>query len=237
MYIHNRAQILTGLIAGVTLSAFAQQGQPAVTAAPLAFKVDWVRPANQENTKVRFTPAQENIADPNVVLTYYGKAAKQILTTGTPGSKETPFGVWTGTAEGPFAITFKLKNGYVDMTGLASVRWFAKTSGFHAVRPVIKLANGDLLVGDLAVESVAKLSLLDFSLVNIRWVKLDPERAVTVPSGPVAGNPNPGIWLGNPDLTKIDEIGFADLMPGSGHGQGGYIQLGGIEVYAKTITR
>jgi len=31
----------------------------------------------------------------------------------------------------------------------------------------------------------------------------------------------------NPDLSKIDEIGFADLIPGSGYGQGGYIQLGG----------
>jgi hypothetical protein len=37
-------------------------------------------------------------------------------------------------------------------------------------------------------------------------------------------------------LSKIDEIGFTDLIPGSGHGQGG-IQLGGIEVYGKTVTR
>jgi hypothetical protein len=73
--------------------------------------------------------------------------------------------------------------------------------------------------------------------LNIRWIKLDPERAVTVPPGPVAGNPNTGIWVTNPDLSKIDEIGFADLMPGSGHGQGGYIQLGGIEVYGKTVAR
>jgi hypothetical protein len=34
-----------------------------------------------------------------------------------------------------------------------------------------------------------------------------------------------------------DELGFADLMPGSGHGQGGYIQLGGIEVNGKTVPR
>ncbi len=48
-------------------------------------------------------------------------------------------------------------------------------------------------------------------------------------------NPNNEIWAPNPDLSKVDEIGFADLMPGSGHGTGGYIQLGNIEVYANTV--
>ena len=186
---------------------------------------------------MRYMPVQQNIADPNVIMTFYGKAAKQILTTGAPGSKETPYGVWTGTAEGPFAVTFKLQDRFLDMTGLANIRWFTKTSGFHAIRPVVKLANGNLLVGDLTFESMAKLSLHEFSLMNIRWIKLDPERVVTVPPGPVPGNPNTGIWVTNPDLSKIDEIGFTDLIPGSGHGQGGYIQLGGIEVYGKTVAR
>jgi len=226
-----------GLIAASMLNAFAQQAAPPVTAAPLAFKVEWVRPANQEDTKVRYMPVQQNVADPNVVMTFYGKATKQILTTGAPGSKETPYGVWTGTAEGPVAVTFKLKDRFLDMTGLANIRWSTKTSGFHVIRPVIKLANGNLLVGDLTFESVAKLSLHEFSLLNIHWMKLDPERVVTVPSGPVSGNPNPGIWAPAPDLSKIDEIGFADLIPGSGHGQGGYIQLAGIEVNGKTAPR
>ena len=235
--------LLLGLLAAPLSSALAQAPPaaapqpPAPVAASLAFKVEWVRPASQEDTKVRYMPVQANVADPNVIMTFYGKAAKQILTTSAPGIPAAPYGVWAGTAEGPFAVTFKQKNGYLDMTGLAYVRWFTKTSGFHAVRPVVKLANGDLLVGDLTFESVAKLSLHEFSLLNIRWIKLDPEKVVTVPAGRTPGNPNPGIWVANPDLTKIDEIGFTDLMPGSGHGQGGYIQLGGIEVYGKLTPR
>jgi hypothetical protein len=205
---------------------------------PLAFKVDWVRPHSQDDTSVRYTPVQENIADPNVVMTSYGKAAKQILTTGVPGSDVTPYGVWTGTAEaGPFAVTFKLKDHYVDMTGLANIRWYTKTSGFHVVRPVVRLANGLLMVGDLAISSVPKLNLSEFSLTNIRWIKLDPDRVVTVNMGAATANPNNEIWVPNPDLSKVEEIGFADLMPGSGHGTGGYIQLGKIEVYGKTIPR
>lgn len=219
----------------IVCSAFAQEGRPPATAAPLAFKVDWVRPQSQEDTKIRYTPVQENVADPNVEIKFYGAGAKQILTTGAPGSDVTPYGVWTGTAESPFAVTFKLKNRYLDLTGLANIRWFTKTSGFHVVRPVVKLANGTLMVGDIAFSSVPKLTLSEFSLTNVRWIKLDPARVVTVNSGPAAANPNNEIWVPNPDLSKVEEIGFVDLMPGSGHGTGGYIQLGKIEVYGKTV--
>jgi hypothetical protein len=220
-----------------SLAQQAPPARPAMTAAPLAFKVEWVRPKSQEDTSVRYTPVQENIADSNVEIRYYGAGAKQILTTGAPGSDVTPYGVWTGTAETPFAVTFRVKNSYLDMTGLANIRWFTKTSGFHVVRPVLKLANGTLVVGDLAFSSVPKLTLSEFSLTNVRWIKLDPDRVVTVNSGPAAANPNNEIWAPNVDLSKIDEIGFVDLMPGSGHGTGGYIQLGRIEVYGKTVPR
>jgi hypothetical protein len=232
-----RAIVVLLILFGMTGGAFAQEARRA-TAAPLAFKVEWVRPHSQDDTSVRYTPVQENIADPNVVMTSYGKAAKQILTTGVPGSDVTPYGVWTGTAEaGPFAVTFKLKDHYVDMTALADIRWYTKTSGFHVVRPVVKLANGLLMVGDLAFSSVPKLTLSEFSLTNVRWIKLDPDRVVTVNMGAATANPNNEIWVPNPDLSKVEEIGFADLMPGSGHGTGGYIQLGRIEVYGKTIPR
>ena len=62
-------------------------------------------------------------------------------------------------------------------------------------------------------------------------------RVVTVNSGPGGGNPNNEIWVPNPDLTKVDEVGFADLMPGSGHGTGGYIHLSTIEVFGKPVPR
>ena len=233
-----RALVVVLILSGMVSVAFAQEGgrqQP--KAAPLAFKVDWVRPHNQDDTKVRYMPVQENIADPNVEMTFYG-AAKQILTTGTPGSDVIPYGVWTGTAEaGPFAVTFKLKGKYLDLTGLANIRWYTKTSGFHVVRPVVKLANGTMLVGDLAFSSVPKLTVSEFSLTNVRWIKLDPQRVVTVNMGAATANPNNEIWAPNPDLSKVEEFGFVDLMPGSGHGTGGYIQLGNIEVYANTVPR
>jgi hypothetical protein len=231
------AALLT--IAGASSHAYAQEGEarPGATVPPLAMKVEWVRPADQADTKKRYVPVQENIADANVLITYYGAGAKQVLTTGAPGSATVPYGIWSGTAETPFAMTFKLKNGnYMDLTGLAGIKWWTKTSAFHVVRPVVKV-GGTLFVGDVGFASVTKLTASEFSLTNVRWIKLDPMKLVTLNSGRAAANPNGDIWAPNVDLSKVEEFGFVDLMPGSGHGTGGWIQLGDIEVFAKTVAR
>jgi hypothetical protein len=46
-----------------------------------------------------------------------------------------------------------------------------------------------------------------------------------------------GHLLPTVDLSRVDEIGFVDLTPGSGHGFGGFSNLGWIEVYAKPVAR
>lgn len=212
--------------------AQAQQAEgPRASNAPPVLKVEWVRPPSQTGP---VPVVQENIADLRIELREYGPAAKELLTSGTPGSESTPFTVWSGTCSGPFAITFRLKNDYVDLTGLGRIRWSIKTSGFHEVRPVVKLADGTLLVGDHADSSVAMFNVREFALADVRWIKLDPNRVVTLG---LNGGPANQIWVNNPDLSKVDEVGFVDLMPGSGHGTGGYIHLGTIEVYGKAIPR
>ena len=96
------------------------------SSAPPFMKVEWVQPPDQ---KGQVPVVQANIADPNLELKQYGPAAKQLLTSGTVGSETTPFTVWSGECAGPFAITFKQKNNYVDLSGLGRIRWVIKTSG------------------------------------------------------------------------------------------------------------
>jgi hypothetical protein len=211
-------------------------GAARASAAAAIIKVDWVQPAGQTG---QVPIVQGNVADPNVVVHWYGDAAKKLLTSGTPGSETTPFSAWSGECDGPFAITFSQKNSSLDMSGLAKIRWTVKTSGFHVVRPVVKLADGTMLVGNHADEAVPMLTVREFGLSDVRWIRLDPMRVVTVNGGRGAGpaNPNNEIWVNNPDLSKVEEVGFADLMPGSGHGTGGYIHLGTIEIFGKAIPR
>jgi hypothetical protein len=201
-----------------------------VTQAPVFLSVEWQRPADQS----RPVPVvQANIADSDVVMHKYGAAANQLITSGAPDSKIQPFSVWSGEAEGPFAITFSRKGSYVDLSGRSQMSWVIKTSGFNVVRPVIKLASGMLLVGDYADASLPIMVEKQFSFANIRWLELDPERIVTLGRN---GGGGPGeTWIQNPDLTKVVEVGFTDLMPASGHGPGGWIHLGTIRVWGNPV--
>ena len=145
---------------------------------------------------------------------------RELLLTPAIGSEPTPFkvvGRWNR-----FATLFRHKDSYVDLTGTAKIRWTVKTSGFHVVRPAVKLADGTMLVGETAAASVPMLVQSEVPVGAIRWIKLDPKRLVTMG---LQGAPFNQIWVPNVDLSRVDEVGFVDLMPGSGHGTGGYTTL------------
>ncbi len=65
------------------------------------------------------------------------------------GQATDPPNLWTGVCQTAVAATLRDKTSYVDLTGLARIRWVTRVSGFHVVRPVVKLADGTWLVGEL----------------------------------------------------------------------------------------
>jgi hypothetical protein len=203
---------------------------PRPTPAVLVMKAEF-KPAVAGKTE-QLPFVQENVVDPNIELKQYG-AGKDVLTNAGNPAQFIPFSAWTGTTSGPFALTFRHKTTAFDLTGGAKIRWATKTSGFHVVRPVIKLTDGSMFVGDVASENVAMMLVSEFPVGTVRWMKLDPMRVVTL--GTPGGTFNQ-IWA-SPDLTKVDEVGFADLIPGSGHGAGGWVHVGSLEVYGKAVPR
>ena len=110
---------------------------------PLFFKETW----RLMGPPHAIAPGEVVVTSANLELKMYGPSAtasdpdKRIWISGPPG----PVNIWTGMCTTPFAATLRDKNRYVDLTGLAKVRWTTRASGFHAVRPVIKLADGILL--------------------------------------------------------------------------------------------
>jgi hypothetical protein len=220
-------------IAASSLAASAQtpappaagaQARPApVRRPPLMFKEEW-----KQNEKGDEHPAtQEAIGNPNLELKLYGPSAKELQITGKAGDENNPIHIWSGVTTSPSAVALRDKNNYADLTGLARLRWNTKMSGFHQIRPIVKLADGTWLIGDRAEGgSTRDWVVSEFNFADVRWLKLDIARVVTQ-----------GNFLDKVDLSKVDEIGFADLMPGSGHGPGGWVDVAQIELYAKPVPR
>ena len=228
---------LTLLFAAVSLVAtsvsFAQQ--PAAPAAggraggpnrgrpPLFLKEEWKQ--TEKGGEHPVTPA-EALSNPNLELKMYGPASKEFLMTGSAGDDNNPTHLWTGMCTSPCGATLRDKGNMVDLSGLARVKWNTKTSGFHQVRPLIKLADGTYLVGDKADGSTTDWLWSEISFADVKWLKVD------IATGVTKGN-----FVPNVDLTKVDEVGFIDLMPSSGHGPGGWSDVAQIEVYGRPVAR
>jgi hypothetical protein len=107
------------------------------------------------------------------------------------------------------------------------VIWGTYVSGFHVARLVVKLADGTFLVGDPGT-GTPDVSHIENEVVlsSLRWLKLQVPETVTR-----------GGWVEKPDLSKVDEIGWTQMMPGSGHGVGGFVAVSKFEVWGKPVPR
>jgi hypothetical protein len=227
-----------GLLAwALTSTAFAQStpagrggraggGGPARP--PLFLSESWKALPTPVDDHGEWPAGQAGVASPNLQLTLHGPSGKDIMLVAVRGSADVyPLNLWTGVTTSPIGATLRDKDNYVDLTDpLAKIRWVVRTSGFHQIRPLVKLADGTWLVGDRTTGPCADFNQADVSMADTRWMKIDPARMVTV-----------GVWVDRPDLSKVDEVGFADLMPGSGHGSGGYVNVARIDVFGKPVKR
>lgn len=210
------------LICGAT-GAFAQQpggrggGRgPAPQPPSLFFKETW------KDFSGNVPVTQDFVTNPNLVLSLYGAGKEDF---GVTNEGNMPH-IWTGLCASSCALTLSHKENFVDLTGKAKIRWYTKTSGFHEVRPVLKLADGTWLIGDHVDANTFDYHESEFYLSEVRWLKLDMPKVQTK-----------GSLLDKVDLSKVDAVGFADLTPGSGHGTGGYSDVAWIEVYGKPVKR
>ena len=227
-----RLAVLAFTVIASSVSAFAQQpaapaagaraGGPARTRPPLFFKEEWKQ--NEKGGEHGVGP--DAVGNPNLEVKMYGPAAKEFLMSGSAGDETNPIHLWTGMCTSPCGATLRHKTSLVDLSGLARIKWNTKMSGFHQVRPLIKLADGTFLVGDRADGSVADWLWSEISFADVKWLRFDIAAGVTK-----------GTIVPNPDLSKVDEVGFVDQMPSSGNGQGGWSDVAQIEVYGRPVAR
>ena len=203
---------------------------------PLLFREVWQQPPhtgalNDQNRRI----TQQALTNPDLQLHLYGTDVSDVQVALHHGLHD----LWTGFTTSPVAVTLSDRRGYLDLTGLARMRWLARTEDLHVLHPVVKLADGTLLAGSQTFQSPQRpmdgknganaysgdFVVADITFDDQRWFKLDPVRIVTTRE------------VANPDLSRVAEIGFVDLMPGGGHGFAGCSNVSWIEVYAQAHPR
>ena len=211
---------------------FAQQKEaprPAAAAAaaktppPLFFREDWRQvPADTEHAIT-----QQGIGNPHLLLGLYGPGGKLIQTVKHAPPDET-IHIWTGLCETNCGLTLRDKDNYVDLTGLAKIRWRVWEYGFRQLYPIVKLADGTWLVGNHADGYTADYIDSDIHVADVRWRLLDIAQMA---------EKDGKNWVEHPDLSRVDEIGFTDLRPGTGHGTGSSSHVQWMEVYGRPVPR
>ena len=163
------------------------------------------------------------MTNPDLELTLYGTKAGDIAVYEFEGATN----LWTGLTGSPVAVTLRHRNSLLDLTGLARMTAIVRSNNLHVLHPVIRLVDGTLLVGSQAVDNGPGTNFLtvEVAFANQTWFELDPED-VSV------GSP-----LVDADLSRVDQVGFADLAPGGGHGSSGWSNIGPIQVYATSVPR
>jgi hypothetical protein len=189
---------------------------------PLLFSETWQLPpytGEKTDENMRFTPAV--VTNPRVEVTLYGADSKLVIAS----IHEERVDLWTGLANSPVAITLRDRKNYVDLTDAARLRWIVRTNAIHLLYPVVKLADGRLIIGDRAIDTHGEYLQLDIAFSSMRWYGLDPEKVVVLTE------------VTNPNLARVDEVGLATLAPGGGHGITGSANLSNIDLFAYPIPR
>jgi hypothetical protein len=169
----------------------------AQTKGNLFFREDWKEiPAATPVT-------QEHVANPNLLLSLHGPGKDKVKKSFHPEIPNDPYYIWSGECLANWALSLRHRNQLVDLSGPAAlVRWRARQSGFRELRLLLKLADGTWLVSDQSHPFLPEWGEKEFRIADLRWRKLNLDRVIE------------GNWVDNPDLTRVEEIGFTDLMAG-----------------------
>jgi hypothetical protein len=181
----------------------------------LLFREDW------KESPAALPITQTHIVNTNLILTLYGPGKTAIKKSHHDQPADDPYYIWSGECAGNWALSLRPKASWVDLTGQAKIRWRTMQSGFRQLRIVLKLANRTWLVSDQAEGASSDWQVREFTLADIRWRRLNIETVIE------------GNWVDRPDLSKVEEVGFTDLMAGGG--SAACSRLDWIEVYGRPV--
>src|SRR5688500_5039217 len=142
---------------------------------PLLFSEPWKLPpytGEQTDENMRFTPAV--VTNPRLEAKLYGVDAKVVRAA----VHEDWVDLWNGMAASPVAVTLRDRRNFVDLTDPARLRWIVRTNAIHMLHPVVRLADGRLIVGDRGIDTAGEFLTVEVAFTNMRWYALDPVKVI-----------------------------------------------------------
>jgi hypothetical protein len=209
-----KKMVQLGIICIISLSAYMSYAQ---YRPKLFFREDWKE--NPAATGV----TQAHVVNPDLILGLYGPGKDSIRKSHHDKPADDPYYIWSGQCKGNWAVTLKNKNAYADLSGFAKIRWRSEQSGLRNLHIILKLADGSWLISDQFTGPSKDWKISEFNIADMKWYVLDIKTVIE------------GRQIANPDLTKVDEIGFTDLMTGGNSPASS--RLDWIEVDGKPVNR
>jgi hypothetical protein len=198
------------------------------TPAPIIFEEKWTRaPQAQPMT-------QANLGNQNLRLHLYGDVAG-IRKTFHPVEDYT----YTGETITNWALTVSDPASLWNLSGNGRVRLTTRNSGYRFTHIVLKTPDGSYFVSEEGSPESTSWIEREYILSDLHWRNLlmvdKPTNASNRRQPRPALTPIIPTSAATPDLTRIEEIGFSDLMPG------GWIpatsRVKSWAVFGKKITR
>lgn len=183
----------------------------------LFFREDWkVSPAATPVT-------QEHVVNKDLILQMYGPGCDSIKKSHHLTPEDDPYYVWSGLCLGNWVVTLKNSKSLCDLSGFAKIIWRSKQSGLRSLYLVLKLADGTWLISSQCDGPSKDWRIHEFNLMDINWYTLNIKSVIEVKPAT------------NINLSRVEEIGFTDLMTGGG--SDACSRLDWIEVYGKPVNR
>ena len=189
---------------------------------PLLYSETWKLPpytGEQTDENMRVSPAV--VTNPNLEMKLYGPDAKVVRAS----IHEDRVDLWNGMTSSPVAVTLRDRRNFVNLNDPARLRWILRTNAIHLLHPVVRLADGRLIVGDRGINTFGEFLTVEIAFTNMRWYGLDPAKVIVLTE------------VRGPDLSKVDEVGLAMLLPGGGHGIAGSANLSNVDLFAYPVGR
>jgi peptidoglycan/xylan/chitin deacetylase (PgdA/CDA1 family) len=192
----------------------ASRQRPESRQAARAFREDW------KETPAATPVTQEHVANADLVLAVHGPGRHRLKKSHHDQPAGDPYYVWSGDTAAPWAVSLRHRQGPIDLSGPARVRWRAKQSGFHELRLIVQVAPTQWLVADQSDGPSTDWREQEFPIAELTWRSLDITRIVE------------GRAVEKPILSRVLAVGVTDLRAGGGTPASS--RLDWIEVYGST---